>query len=71
VTARGVTFKSHTEILGRVLREREVIPVESILRAAREVRYPRLGLYAGLLSLAVGSFFGVARIIKRGCSGDH
>jgi len=64
VTAKGVTFKTHTEILGRVLQEREVvIPVESLLRASREVRYPRLGLYAGLLALAVGSFFGVARIL--------
>jgi hypothetical protein len=64
VTAKGVTFKSHTEILGRVLGEREVvIPVEALLRASREVRYPRLGVYAGLLALAVGSFFGVARII--------
>ncbi len=64
ITARGVTLKTHTEVLGRILKEREVVvPVESILRAAREVRYPRLGLYAGLVSLAVGSFFGVARVI--------
>ncbi len=64
VTAQGVTFKTHTEILGRTLQEREVvIPIEALLRASREVRYPRLGVYAGLLALAVGSFLGVARII--------
>jgi hypothetical protein len=63
-TPKGVTIKSHTELLGRTLREREVvIPVESLLRAAREVRFPRLGLYAGLFALAMGSFFGVANLI--------
>jgi hypothetical protein len=64
VTAKGVTLKSHTEILGRTLREREVvIPVEALLRASREVRYPRLGLYAGLFALAVGSYFGVSLLV--------
>jgi hypothetical protein len=64
VTAKGVTLKSHTEILGRTLREREtVIPIESLLRATREVRYPRLGLYAGLFALAVGSYFGASMLI--------
>ncbi len=64
VTARSLVLKTHTELLGRVLREREVvIPVESLLRASREVRYPRLGLYAGLFALAVGSYFGISLLI--------
>jgi hypothetical protein len=64
VTPKGVTVKSHTEVLGRTLREREVvIPIESLLRATREVRYPRLGLYAGLFALAVGSYFGASMLI--------
>ena len=63
-TAKGVTVKSRTELLGRTLRQREVvIPVERLLRATREVRYPRLGLYAGLFALAVGSYFGVSLLI--------
>jgi hypothetical protein len=49
VTARGLTIRSRTELFGRTLKEREMhIPVEALLRASREVRYPRLGLYAGL-----------------------
>jgi hypothetical protein len=64
VTPKGVTVKSHTEILGRTLREREVvIPIEGLARATREVRYPRLGLYAGLFALAAGSYFGASMVI--------
>jgi hypothetical protein len=60
----GVTVKSRTELLGRTLREQEVvIPVESLARATREVRYPRLGLYAGLFALAMGSYFGIKNLI--------
>jgi hypothetical protein len=63
-TARGVTLKSRTELLGRTLRQREVvIPIESLLRATREVRFPRLGLYAGLFTLAVGSYLGIKNLI--------
>ena len=40
-----------------------VIPVESLLHASREVRYPRLGLYAGLFALALGSYFGVSQLV--------
>jgi hypothetical protein len=63
-TASGVTLKSRTELLGRTLREREVvIPLAALLRASREVRYPRLGLYAGLFALAIGSYAGIANLI--------
>jgi hypothetical protein len=64
VTATGVTLKSHTELLGRTLRERElVIPRGSLLKASREVRYPRLGLYAGLFALAIGSYLGASLFV--------
>jgi hypothetical protein len=63
-TAKGVTVKSRTELLGRTVREHEVvIPVESLLRASREVRYPRTGLYAGLFALAAGSYFGISLLV--------
>jgi hypothetical protein len=63
-SASGVTVKSRTELLGKVLREREVvIPLDSLARATREVRYPRLGLYAGLFALAMGSYFGIKNLI--------
>ncbi|MBK8257147.1 MAG: hypothetical protein IPK82_31305 [Polyangiaceae bacterium] len=57
----GVTVKTRTELLGRTLREREThIPKGSLLLVRREVRYPRLPLYAGLFALALGSYFGVS-----------
>jgi hypothetical protein len=61
VEANGVTVKSRTELLGRVLREREThIPKGALLLVRREIRYPRLPLYAGLFALAVGSYLGVS-----------
>jgi hypothetical protein len=64
VTGKGVTLKTRTELLGRVLREREaVLPIESLTVAAREVRYPRILLYTGLFALALGSYFGISLII--------
>lgn len=56
----GVRIKTRTEMLGRTLREHEhVIAKNGLTRVAREVRYPRLAFYAGLLALALGSCVGV------------
>ena len=71
ITARGVTVRSHTEILGRTLREREtVIPVEALLQATREVRFPQILLYAGLFALAAGSYVGVALFVDGARAGS-
>jgi hypothetical protein len=60
VSPSGVTLISRTELLGRTLREREQhLPAGSLVRAAREVRYPSLPTYAGLAALALGSYFGL------------
>jgi hypothetical protein len=60
----GVRVHWRVEMLGRTLRDREVIvPRAGLVRAAREVRYPRLALYAGLLSLALGSYIGVSTFV--------
>lgn len=60
----GVRIKWHVELLGRTLSERDVVvPPAGLARAAREVRYPRLKLYAGLLALAVGSYVGMHAFI--------
>ena len=57
----GVIVKTRTELLGRTLREREtLIPRDSLLLVRREIRYPRLPLYAGLFALALGSYLGVS-----------
>lgn len=56
----GVRVKTRTEMLGRTLREREHVIVRSgLVRVVREVRYPRLAFYAGLLALVIGSYIGV------------
>lgn len=64
VTAQGIKVRSTTKLLGKVVRESEtLIPVDGLARATREVRFPRLGTYAGLVALAVGSFIGVSWFI--------
>jgi hypothetical protein len=71
VTARGITVRAKTELLGRTLREREThIPIESLLRATREIRYPRLGMYAGLFALAIGSYVGVSLFVDGARAGS-
>jgi hypothetical protein len=60
----GVRVKTHTELLGRTLRDRDVVvPRAALVRATRDVRYPSLAMYAGLLALAVGSYLGVATFV--------
>ena len=59
----GVRIRARTELLGRTLRDREiVIGSDALARAVREVRFPRLGLYAGLLALALGTYVGVGAL---------
>jgi hypothetical protein len=70
-SARGVTVVSKTELLGRTLREHEThIPTEALLYARREIRYPRLAMYAGLFALAVGSYIGISLFIDGTRSGS-
>lgn len=60
LSSSGIRLKSRTEMLGRVLREREHVIVRSgLVRVVREVKYPRAAFYAGLLALALGSYIGV------------
>ena len=64
LTPASVRIDSRTEMLGRTLRERKVVITrEALVRAAREVRYPRASFYAGLLALAIGSYVGVATLV--------
>jgi hypothetical protein len=59
-----IRITTKTEMLGRTLREREyVITQKTLKRAMREVRYPRLSFYTGLVALALGSFFGVSLFV--------
>ncbi len=60
----GVRIKWRVELLGRTLRDRDVlVPRTGLARAAREVRFRGVALYAGLLALAVGSYVGVSAFV--------
>jgi hypothetical protein len=66
VTLRGnqIQVDSKMILLGRTLSEKKIVIQKSQLaRAGREVRYPRAAFYAGLLSLAVGSYFGISMLV--------
>jgi hypothetical protein len=61
---RGVEISHRTELLGRVLKDAEtVIPLANVASISREVRYARLGLYAGLLALVIGTYIGAGLLI--------
>jgi hypothetical protein len=60
----GLELSQRTELLGRVLRDRRVVvPLDNLQRVAREVRYSRLGLYVGLVALAVGTYLGIGLFV--------
>jgi hypothetical protein len=60
----SIRIRSRTVVLGRNLRERDlVLPRPGLQRAIREVRYPRAAFYAGLFFLSLGSLFGVHTFI--------
>lgn len=68
---QGITVVSKTELLGHTLRERRThIPREALLRASREVRYPRLPMYAGLFALTVGSYLGISLFVTGARAGS-
>jgi len=63
-SAAGVRIHARTELLGRTLRDREiVIGSDALARAVREVRFPRMGLYVGLIALAIGTYIGVGALV--------
>jgi hypothetical protein len=60
LTERGLELSHRTELLGRVLRDRNVVvPLDNLATVCREVRYARLGLYGGLGALVAGTYLGV------------
>ncbi len=60
----GVRVRWRIELLGRTLRDRDVlVPRGGLWRAAREVRFSGAALYAGLLALVLGSYVGVAAFV--------
>jgi hypothetical protein len=60
----GIEVHGRTLMLGRLLREHTtVIPREALVRITRDVRYPSLAMYAGLIALAIGSYLGVGLVV--------
>jgi hypothetical protein len=60
----GLEVRARTVMLGKTLREHTtVIPREGLVRVTREVRYPSLAMYAGLIALALGSYVGVGLFV--------
>jgi hypothetical protein len=63
---QGLVLSSRFELLGRVIKEStQIVPMSEIRHMEREVRYPRLGLYAGLAALTLGTVIG-ARLFVDG-----
>jgi len=64
LTDRGLELTHRIELLGKVLRDRAtVVPLSNLAKVTREVRYARLGLYAGLLALVLGTYFGMGLFV--------
>jgi len=60
----GVRVRWRVELLGRTLRDRDVlVPRAALGRVAREVRFSGVTLYAGLLALVLGSYVGVSAFV--------
>ena len=60
----GVRVRWHVELLGRTLRDSDVlVPRATLARAAREVRFSGVALYGGLFALALGSYLGVSAFV--------
>jgi len=64
LTASGIEIRGRTLMVGKLLLERAtVIPRDGLVRVTREVRYPNLAMYAGLIALALGSYIGVGLVV--------
>lgn len=64
LSQRGLEVTYHTELLGKVLRQRAtLVPLSNLASVTREVRFARLGMYAGLVALVLGSYVGMGLFI--------
>jgi hypothetical protein len=64
LTPNGLEVRGKTLVIGRLLREHTtILSRDGLVRVTREVRYPRLATYAGLIALALGSYLGVGLVV--------
>jgi hypothetical protein len=67
----GLQVLLRTTLLGKQTRERELlIALPHLLRVERVVRFAGLPFYAGLCTLALGSYFGTQMIVESVRAGD-
>ena len=60
----GLELVHRIELMGRVLRDRStLVPLSNLARVTREVKYAHAGLYAGLLALTLGTYFGTGYFV--------
>lgn len=71
IAKEGITVRSRIELLGKVVSEKETfLPLDGLTRVAREVRYPRLATYAGVVCLLLGSYLGLRLVLDGFRSGS-
>jgi hypothetical protein len=64
LTPRGLELTHQVMLLGKVLRDRAtLVPLANLSRVTRETRYARIGLYAGLVALVLGTYFGMGLFV--------
>jgi hypothetical protein len=64
LTERGLEISHRTELLGKVLKDSAtLIPLQNLASITREVRYARLGMYAGLGALVLGTYVGAGLLV--------
>jgi len=64
LSEKGLELSHRTTLLGRTLREgHTLVPLANLGSVTREVRFARLGLYAGLLALSLGTYVGAGLVV--------
>jgi hypothetical protein len=64
LSERGLELTHRVELLGRVLSDHStLVPLGTIARVTREVKYARAGLYAGIIALVLGTYFGTGLFV--------
>ncbi|HVU02442.1 MAG TPA: hypothetical protein VHE30_11850 [Polyangiaceae bacterium] len=64
LTERGLEVRHETKLLGRNLGEGlTIVPLGNLASVAREVRYARLGVYAGIVALVLGTYVGAGLLV--------
>lgn len=62
--SQGIELSYRVQLMGQVLRERStLVPFSNVALVTREIKYARVGLYAGLLALLLGTYLGAGLFV--------